>query len=157
LNVASDRRTTDPLLSLGELLAAQRSLRDRFDDFRRALDRRDEEAYRLALSDFHLCLRRWTEAEEQALLPAVLRAGVPGRDPRRELRLEWVQLRELTRYLLSQVHERASAADLLGFTENLDRRLTAHESEMESVYCPAAASELTPDEWMILGEAAPAP
>ena len=139
------------------LLEAQGALRDRFDDFRRALYRRDEEAYRVALTDFHGCLRRWTEAEERALLPAVLRAGVPGRDPRRELRLEWVQLRELTRYLLSQVHERATVADLLGFTENLARRLTAHESEMESVYCPAAATELTPDEWKVLQEAAPEP
>ena len=126
--------------SLEGLVAAQGSLRSRFDDFRHALERRDEEAYRVALADFHACLRRWTEAEESALLPAVLRAGLPGREPGRELRLEWVQVRELTRYLLSQVSERARLSDLLGFTENLARRLAAHESEMETVYYPAAAA-----------------
>jgi len=143
--------------SLEGLVAAQGSLRSRFDDFRHALERRDEEAYRVALADFHACLRRWTEAEESALLPAVLRAGLPGREPGRELRLEWVQVRELTRYLLSQVSERARLSDLLGFTENLARRLAAHESEMETVYYPAAAASLTPEEWARLEGAAPRP
>jgi hypothetical protein len=138
------------------LLAAQTALRARFDDFRRALDRRDEEAYRLGLADFHDCLRRWTEAQESALLPAILRAGIPGRDPQRELRLEWVQLRELTRFLRSQVTERAPLGDVLGFTENLARRFTAHESDLVTVYYPAAAPLLTALEWELLAAAAPA-
>jgi hypothetical protein len=137
------------------LRSAQAGLRSRFDDFRKALDRRDEEAYRLGLTDFHQSLRRWTEAEETALLPAVLRAGIAGRDPRRELRLEWVQLRELTRYLLSQVNDRAPIGDILGFAENLERRFAAHESEMASVYYPAATPRLTEEEWRILSEASP--
>jgi len=33
--------------ALSFLLSAQHALRSRFDDFRRALERRDEEAYRL--------------------------------------------------------------------------------------------------------------
>ena len=140
---------------LEKLLGAQRSLRERFDDFRRALDRRDVEAYRLGLTDFHTCLRRWTEAEEKALLPAVLRAGIAGRDPQRELLLEWVQLRELTRYLLSQINDRAPIGDIVGFAENLERRLAAHESEAQNVYYPSAAGVLTPDEWRILVCAAP--
>jgi hypothetical protein len=148
----ADRSAADVLATL---LSAQRGLRERFDDFRQALDVRDEEAYRVALADFHACLRRWTEAEETALLPAVLRAGVPGRDPRRELKLEWVQVRELTRSLLSQVNERGRLADLLGYTENLARRLSAHESEMEKVYYPAAAPALQEAEWKILAAAAP--
>jgi hemerythrin HHE cation binding domain-containing protein len=139
------------------LLSAQRALRSRFDDFRRALERRDEEAYRMALADFHRCLVRWTQAEEQALLPAILRASIPGRDPQRELRLEWVQVRELTRYLLSQVTERASISDILGLSENLERRLAAHESEMEKVYYPAAAPILTARERASLAEASPSP
>jgi hypothetical protein len=143
--------------SLEELMAAQRALRSRFEDFRRALDRRDEEACRLGLADFHACLRRWTEAQEKALLPAILRAGIPGRDPQRELRLEWVQLRELTRYLLSQIDDRAPIADILGFTENLERRFAAHEADLESVYFAAAARLLTADERKILLEAAPPP
>jgi len=137
------------------LLAVQQALRNRFDDFRRALGRRDVEAYRLGLTDFHQCLRRWTEAEEKALLPAVLRAGILGRDPQRELRLEWVQLRELTRYLLSQINDRAPIGDILGFAENLGRRFAAHESEVQNVYYPAAAEVLTSDEWRILVRAAP--
>ena len=137
------------------LLEAHAGLRSRFDDFRQALDRRDEEAYRLALTDFHDCLRRWTEAEEKALLPAILRTAIPGRDPQRELRLEWVQLRELTRYLLSQINDRAPMGDVLGFTENLARRFAAHESDLQAVYYPAAASALTAAEWSLLAEAAP--
>ena len=143
--------------ALEGLLSAQSALRSRFEDFRRALDRRDEEAYRLGLTDFHQSLRRWTEAEEKALLPAVLRAGIAGRDPQRELRLEWVQLRELTRYLLSQVNDNAPIGDILGFAENLERRFAAHESEMENVYYPAAAPALTDEEWKILSEASPGP
>lgn len=146
-SIASDR--------LKGLLAAQRALRSRFDDFRRALDRRDEDAYRVALADFHACVKRWTEAEEAALLPAVVRAGIPGRDPRRELRLDCVQVRELTRFLLEEAGRRAALSDLLGLAENLARRLAAHESEMESVYFPAAAPALTADEWSVLTAAAP--
>jgi hypothetical protein len=141
--------------ALAFLVSAQDSLRSRFDDFRAALDRRDEEAYRLALADFHRCLVAWTEAEEKALLPAVLRADIPGRDPQRELRLQWVQVRELTRYLLDQITGNAPIADVLGLTENLARRFAAHQSEMESVYCPAAAASLTADELAMLQEAAP--
>jgi hypothetical protein len=137
------------------LLEAQGELRSRFEDFRRALGRRDEEAYRLGLTDFHDCLRRWTEAEEKALLPAILRTAIPGRDPQRELRLEWVQLRELTRSLLSQINERAPMADILGFTENLARRFAAHESDLQTVYYPSAASALSAGEWTILTAAAP--
>ncbi len=143
--------------SLDLLLSARRGLRSRFDDFRRALERRDEEAYRLALTDFHRRLVQWTQAEEEALLPAILRASIDGRDPRRELRLEWVQVRELARYLLSQVNERAPIADILGLSENLERRLSAHESEMEKVYYPAAAPLLNEEEIRTLGAAAPPP
>ena len=81
--------------SLDTLLSASRALRSRFDDFRVALDRRDLEAYRFALDDFHRNLVRWTRAEEEALLPAIRRAALSGRDPERELRLQWVQVREM--------------------------------------------------------------
>jgi hypothetical protein len=143
--------------SEGELLAVQKGLRGRFDDFRRALERREDDACRLALADFHAQLTRWTAAEERVLLPALARAPFPGRDPQRELRLEYVQIRELTRYLLSQIGERAPLADVLGLVENLERRLAAHESEMEKVYYPSAAPLLTPDEWRLLGDSAPPP
>jgi len=140
-----------------DLLAVAAGLRSRFDDFRRALDRREDEAGRIALADFHAQLSRWTAAEERVLLPALARASFPGRNPQRELKLEYVQIRELTRYLLSQIGERAPLADVLGLVENLERRLAAHESEMEKVYYPGAASLLTPEEWQLLGDAAPPP
>ena len=140
-----------------ELLAVQKGLRGRFDDFRRALERREDDACRLALADFHAHLSRWTAAEERILLPALSRTSFPGRDPQRELRLEYVQIRELTRYLLSQIGERAPLADVLGLVENLERRLAAHESEMEKVYYPSAAPLLTPEEWRLLGDSAPPP
>ena len=111
----------------------------------------------MGLDDFHRQLVRWTRAEEEALLPAIMRAGVSGRDPGRELRLQWVQVRELTRYLLEQIHTSAPIGDILGFAENLARRLAAHLSEMDDVYYPAAAPLLTEPEWKALSDAAPPP
>jgi hypothetical protein len=137
------------------LLHAQRALRSRFDDFRQALQRNDRTALQVALVDFEEQFRRWTETEEKALVPALARNGIPGRDPQRELRLEYVQIRELTRYLVRQLDEGIRANDLSGFVENLDRRLRAHESEMERVYYPAAQTMLTAEEWTILESARP--
>ena len=150
---------SDPRLvpSLAGLVAVQGSLRARFDDFRQALDRRDEEAYRAALADFEARLRRWTNAAERVIVPAAGRAAIPGRDAIRELRLEYVQLRELTRYLLSLVTERGGIGDVLGIAENLERRLAAHEKGLSDVYYPACAAALTAEEWGILRDAAPPP
>ena len=64
-------------------------------------------------------------------------------------------MRELTRYLLSQINNRAPIGDILGLAENLERRFAAHQSEMENVYYPAAAQVLTSDEWKGLADAAP--
>ena len=111
----------------------------------------------MGLRDFESELRRWTEAEERVLLPALARSGVPGRDPQRELRLEYVQVRELTRYLLEQISIGGALGDVLGLAENLERRLAAHEAEMERVYYPAAAAVLTEAERRALAAAAPAP
>jgi hypothetical protein len=137
------------------LLSAQRALRSRFDDFRRALGRENHVALEVALVDFEKHLRRWTEAEERALVPAVVRAAIPGRDAQRELRLEYVQIRELTRYLVMQIAEGIRPSTLTGFVENLDRRLHAHEKEMGQVYYPAAAPLLTEAEWQELEQARP--
>lgn len=142
---------------LDDFIAPQRILRARFEDFRRALERRDRAAYEMGLRDFESELRRWTEAEERVLLSALARSGVPGRDPQRELRLEYVQVRELTRYLLEQISTGGALGDVLGLAENLERRLAAHEAEMERVYYPAAAAVLTEAERRALSAAAPAP
>ena len=141
--------------SLDWLLAGQRALRARFEDFARALRRGDATALDVALQDFEHHLIRWTAAEDEALLPALIRADIPGRDPRRELRLELVQIRELTRFLIRQRDDRIRPADLTGYLENLNRRLTAHERELTKVYYPAAASTLSDEEWTVLEGARP--
>lgn len=133
---------------------AQLSLRSRLDDFRAALERRDGPAYRLGLADFQTALERWSAAQERALLPALARAPVEGRDARRELTLEFVQLRELTRQLRVQIEEGARMADVLGLAENLSRRLDAHGRGMLEVYLPAAAAALTDAEREALETAA---
>jgi len=138
------------------LLSAQRALRSRFDDFQRALRNENRAAMEVAISDFELRLRAWTEAEEKALVPALLRAEIPGRDARRELRLEYVQIRELTRYVAQQISEHLPSMNIVGYVENLDRRLHAHETEMEKVYYPAAAPLLSDEEWSALDAARPA-
>jgi len=141
--------------TLDGLVAVQNAVRARFDDFRQALSRRDEEAYRVALADFEAVLRRWTIAGERVVGSTAGRAPIPGPDPSRELRLEYVQLRELARYLLSIVLERKPIADVLGLAENLSRRLDAHERDLREVYFPACAPMFTPEEWRALADAAP--
>ena len=148
------RRFTDELyFPRMDLLAIQRSLRTRFDDFRLAAQRQNATAAEVALDDFERQFTRWTEAEEQALIPALERARIEGRDVRRELRLEYVQIRELTRFVLRQVRDGIRLDDLRGYVENLDRRLRSHESEKERVYYPAA--ELTDAERRTLESARP--
>jgi hypothetical protein len=136
------------------LRAAQRDLRLRFDDFRQALDRRDGPAYRLALSDFQRAFTGWSAAQEGALLPALDRAAIEGRDSRRELTLEFVQVRELTRHVRMQIEAGAPLSDILGLVENLTRRLDAHERSVQDVYYPSAAPLLTTAERQALEQAA---
>ena len=140
---------------LETLLAAQGALRDRFQDFFRAMQRENALAAGIALEDYERHLRRWTDDEEKALIPALERAALPGRNVRYELRLEYVQLRELTRFLLQQLQEGIRPSHLLGYTQNLARRLQAHEQQMSEVYYPAAAPELTEEEWELLMLALP--
>jgi len=140
--------------ALERLRGAQAGLRSRFDDFRHALERRDGPAYRLGLADFQQALETWTAAEQRALLPALDRAALPGRDARREVTLEFVQLRELTRQLRVQIEADARMADVLGLAENLARRFDAHERGMRDVYYPAAAPLLNGAERRALENAA---
>jgi len=128
------------------LSGAQDGLRSRFDDFRRALDRRDGPAYRLAIADFQEWLGRWTAAEESALLPVFGRVPIEGRDARRELRLEFVQMRELTRHVRLQLESDAPMSDILELVENLARRFDAHERGVLDLYYPAAADALEASE-----------
>ena len=149
MTVGSSAGTAD------ELAAAQASLRSRWTDFRRAFERRDGEAYRVALVDFDRNLRGWTLAEQDCLVPALARSPSSPRHAQRELRVELVQIRELTRFLLEQIGTHSPLADVLGLIENLDRRLTAHENELLNQYYPAAIGSLTEGDWKRLREAAP--
>jgi hypothetical protein len=136
------------------LLAPQRALRARFEAFRAALSRGDRVAVELELSEFELALRRRIELELRVLQPALSRAPLPGRDARRELELQYVQLRELTRHLAQRIASGVAIGEVLGFAENLDRRLAAHESEIERVYYPAALPALSAEDRRALaGEA----
>ena len=137
------------------LLAAHGALRARLDDFRQALSRRDEAAYRLALADFLANLRRWSAAVEETLSPAIVRMSSPRRDLPRELRLDFVQLRELARHITEQLDTRASMSDVLGMVENLSRRFDAHGAQIRDVYAPAAAEVLDEEAWSRLRAAAP--
>ena len=87
-------------------------------------------------------------------MPALRRAGLADRDPRRELSLEYVQLRELTRQIRLGIENRAPIADLLGLVENLARRLEAHERGNRDVYYPAAVGVLNEEETRALEDAA---
>jgi hypothetical protein len=145
----------DMMHSIEFLLDAQRALRSRFNEFMLAVQRINATAAEIALADFEKHLRAWTEAEERALIPALQRTEIPGRDVRRELRLEYVQIRELTRFILQQISEGTRPNTLTGYIDNLDRRLHAHEAEMEKVYYPAAEKSLSEKEWQILELAKP--
>lgn len=137
------------------LESALRALRLRLDDFAQAFHRREEAAYRLALTDFERNLVRWSSGSEAALAAALTRTPRVGRGLDRELRLEYVQLRELTRFLASEVDRGAPLSDLLGLLANLERRFAAHENAMRTVYGAAAAAFLTEEDLRALGEAAP--
>lgn len=141
--------------SLDWLAAAERTLHARLADVLGAVAHEQRTAVEVALSDFEQHLRRWTEAEEVALIPAVERVGVPGRDARREIHLEFVQLRELTAFLVRQIAGGLRLRDLAGYFENLDRRLRAHDEALATTYYPIAAKTLTPDEWALLERARP--
>ena len=121
----------------------------------RAFDRRDTAAYRLALRDFEHNLARWSAGADAVLAAALARGPRVGRGLDRELRLEYVQLRELTRFLGSEVDRKAPLSDLLGLIANLERRFAAHEVAVATTYGPAAASLLTEGEIRSLVMASP--
>lgn len=129
-------------------------MRSRFEDFRRALDRRDEVAYRVALTDFLANLRTWSSAVERTLVPA-LETTTDRKELSRELRVDLVQLRELTRYVLEQLDSNARLSDVLGLVDNLGRRLDAHGRQTRELYAPAAETCLDDPGWAALAAALP--
>lgn len=90
-------------------------------------------------------------------MAALARAPHAGRGLDRELRLEYVQLRELTRFLSTEIDRGAPLSDLLGLIANLERRFAAHEGSMRTLYGPAASPFLSEEELQTLAEASPEP
>ena len=125
-------------------------LDDLFGEFLMALEKADVEATRLAIEEFDGLLRRHTEREEeQVFAPSVARhLGPPGEGESeearlfRELRLEHVQVREVSGMILRLL---AEAHDLEGarrLAPNLARRWDAHTSREEREL-PRFMSDLT--------------
>ena len=130
-------------LDVQALLAPQRGLRAQFESFRRALAAGDRVSTELVMAGFEHGLRRRIELELRVLQPALARVSFPGRDARRELEMQYVQLRELVRNLAQRIAANAPRGETIGFADNLDRRLSAHETELERVYYPAALPHLS--------------
>jgi hypothetical protein len=106
--------------------------------FGRFLAAQDREAAGRAIGDFDAALRRHTELEEEHLFPAVpgeklsSRADESERDRLfRELRLEHVQIRELSGMMVRQLGGSGGAAAVRGLAANLARRWDAHTSREE--------------------------
>jgi hemerythrin superfamily protein len=106
--------------------------------FGRFLAAQDREAAGRAIGDFDAALRRHTELEEEHLYPAAPggklspRAEESERDRLfRELRLEHVQIRELSGMMVRQLGGTGGAAAARGLAANLARRWDAHTSREE--------------------------
>jgi Hemerythrin HHE cation binding domain len=111
----------------------------RLDDlFGRFLAAPDRESALRAIREFDEALRRHTEHEEQHLYPAsadeklVSRAGESERERLfRELRLEHVQIRELSGMIVRQLDESGDARAARRLAANLARRWDAHTAREE--------------------------
>jgi hypothetical protein len=105
--------------------------------FGRFLAAQDREAAGRAIGDFDAALRRHTELEEEHLFPAAPGEKLSSREESerdrlfRELRLEHVQIRELSGMMVRQLGVSGGAAAARGLAANLARRWDAHTSREE--------------------------
>jgi hypothetical protein len=119
-----------------ELLTQEhRRLDDLFGEFLASPDR--DSATR-AIREFDEALRRHTEREEVDVFPVaaggklVARAGESDRDRIfRELRLEHVQIRELSGMIVRQLGEAGDSGGVRGLAASLARRWDAHTEREE--------------------------
>jgi hypothetical protein len=129
----------EPLESLAaRLVAEHRRLDELFGGFLAAVSAADAEGSFAAIEAFDEALRRHTELEEEQLYPASLseKLAAPEGEPEearrfRELRLEHVQVREVSgmiRRLLAEKRDLEGARRLAG---NLARRWDAHTAREE--------------------------
>jgi Hemerythrin HHE cation binding domain len=123
-------------VTIAELLAQDHRLLD--DLFGRFLSSPDRESAASAIREFDATLRRHTEHEEEHVFPAaaggklVARAGESDEDHLfRELRLEHVQIRELSGMIVRQLSEAGDAGAVRGLAASLARRWDAHTEREE--------------------------
>ncbi|MGE5278574.1 MAG: hemerythrin domain-containing protein [Acidobacteriota bacterium] len=133
------------------LLAEHRRLDELFGGFLAAVTAGDAESSFAAIEGFDEALRRHTELEEERLYPAFLaeRLAAPEGESEearrfRELRLEHVQVREVSgmiRRLLAEKRDLEGARRLAG---NLARRWDAHTAREEREVLRAPSSVPSP-------------
>jgi hemerythrin-like domain-containing protein len=123
-------------VTVAELLAQEHRLLD--DLFGRFLASPDRESAARAIREFDATLRRHTEHEEEHVFPAasggklVARAGESDGDRIfRELRVEHVQIRELSGMIVRQLSEAGEGGAVRNLAANLARRWDAHTAREE--------------------------
>ena len=127
----------DPALR-NRLAEDHRSLDERFGRFLGAATGGDPAAAAEAIRAFDEGLRRHTALEEETILPpppdgrlAAAADETPEQRLSRELRLEHVQIRELSAMILRLLEERADLSGALHLAGNLARRWDAHTTREE--------------------------
>jgi len=139
-----------PPVTVGDLLARDHR---RLDDlFGRFLASADRETAARAIADFDEALRLHTALEEEHVFPAapegklVAQAGESERDRLfRELRLEHVQIRELSGMIVRQLGEKGGdPAAARGLAASLARRWDAHTEREEREAHPLVSDFLDP-------------
>ncbi|HEX9149922.1 MAG TPA: hemerythrin domain-containing protein [Thermoanaerobaculia bacterium] len=123
-------------MTVAETLTQEHRLLD--DLFGRFLASPDRESAARAIREFDATLRRHTEHEEEHVFPAaaggklVARAGESDGDRLfRELRVEHVQIRELSGMIVRQLSEAGEGGAVRGLAANLARRWDAHSAREE--------------------------
>ncbi|HYX19793.1 MAG TPA: hypothetical protein VFA98_03010 [Thermoanaerobaculia bacterium] len=125
------------------LIEEHRSLDEHFGHFLAAATGGDAAAAARAIGEFDGMLRRHTAEEEERLLaaPSSRLVAAENEAPRerlhRELRLEHVQVRELSAMIRRLLDERGDVAGALRLAGNLARRWDAHTAREERELFPA--------------------
>jgi Hemerythrin HHE cation binding domain len=138
--------------SLPELLARDhRRLDDLFGRFLAAAGANDLTFVARAMREFDTALRRHTELEEEHLFPASpgeKLAPAPGEGDRerlfRELRLEHVQIREVSGMIVHLLSGGGEPDSARGLAANLARRWDAHTAREEGDAYPLLSELLDP-------------
>jgi hypothetical protein len=129
----------DAVRALAETLTREhRMLDELFGGFLSAAARGDAEAARRAIEEFDRELRRHTALEEERLLPKPTghKLAPPEEEQEeerlfRELRLEHVQVREVSAMIVRQLAEKSDLAGASALAGNLARRWDAHTTREE--------------------------